>query len=341
METAFNGSKHSNFYLQHSVKQPRLTTSIRLHGFPRGFLQKPTLSKSWNTKLSFSSAMAPFFGSVQRRGIHVLSPNLSTPEMTLEFLAGAEDEYNGIIINPESLPSSANAFASALRASLSVWKLKGKKGVWLKIVSDLADLVPIAIQEGFEYNHAEPGYVMLTYWIPNEPSMLPLSPSHQIGIGAFVVNDHGQVLVVKEKCPCRCSDVWKLPTGYINKGEDIFSGAIREVKEETGVDTIFLEMAAFRHVHHLSFEQSDLLFLCMLKPLSTEITIDNKELQAAKWLDMDEFIEQPFYREDEMSKKMIEICVRAKCENNYKGFIAQQLTSKLDDDKLSYLYYHG
>lgn len=81
--------------------------------------------------------------------------------------------------------------------------------------------------------------------------------------------------MVKEKCPCSCSGVWKLPTGYINKvihfsalncflvivlnseilgnislkgqikeecfilaylqSEDIYAGAIREVKEETGV----------------------------------------------------------------------------------------------------------
>jgi hypothetical protein len=53
----------------------------------------------------------------------------------------------------------------------------------------------LVFQEGFNYHHAESGYVMLTYWIPNEPSMLPGSPSHQIGVGGFVINDKREVLI--------------------------------------------------------------------------------------------------------------------------------------------------
>ncbi|CAN6972039.1 unnamed protein product, partial [Brassica rapa subsp. trilocularis] len=39
-------------------------------------------------------------------------------------------------------------------------------------------------KEGFEYHHAEKGYVMLTYWIPEEePCMLHANASHQVGVG--------------------------------------------------------------------------------------------------------------------------------------------------------------
>ena len=51
-------------------------------------------------------------------------------------------------------------------------------------------------QEGFDYHHAEPGYVMLTYWIPNEPCLLPGSPSHQIGVAGFVINDKREVIYI-------------------------------------------------------------------------------------------------------------------------------------------------
>lgn len=54
---------------------------------------------------------------------------------------------------------------------------------------------------------------------------------------------------------------------------------------------------------------------------------------------LDEFIGQPYYEEDHMSKKVIDICIAA-YEDHYNGFIAQQLTSKLDG-RLSYLYYDG
>ncbi|XWS69964.1 hypothetical protein CRYUN_Cryun03dG0008600 [Craigia yunnanensis] len=332
----------SGFYCHQFLRVPRTlwTQNCILPGLPRGFLRKS--SPSMSPSAHFISCPVPSLnGGImpKRIGLHVMSPDLATPGLAVEFLDAWDDEYNGVIIDTECLPSSANAFASALRASLSNWKLKGKRGLWLKILSEQADLVPIAIQEGFDYHHAEPGYVMLTYWIPNEPCLLPGTPSHQIGVAGFVINDKREVLVVKEKCPCSCSGVWKLPTGYINKYEDIFSGVVREVKEETGVDTVYLEMVAFRHAHRVAFEKSDLLFVCMLKPLSSEIIVDEKEIQDAKWMPVGELIEQPFYQEDHMSKKMIEICNESH-ENRYHGFTAQQLISKLDG-RLTYLYYKG
>ncbi|KAK9142003.1 hypothetical protein Syun_011403 [Stephania yunnanensis] len=177
--------------------------------------------------------------------------------------------------------------------------------------------------EGFNFHHAEPGYVMLTYWIPDEPSMLPDGPSHQIGIGGFVMNENREVLVVKEKqCPCQCRGIWKLPTGFINK-----------------IDTTFLDVIAFRHVHRIAFEKSDLFFACMLKPVSFDISIDEKEIQAAKWMPLEEFTEQKFYQEDQMLRKVIDLCVATHDNKRYSGFTPHQLISKFDG-KLSYLYYN-
>lgn len=48
-------------------------------------------------------------------------------------------------------------------------------------------------QAGFSYHHAEPGYVMLTYWIANEPCMLPSTATHQVGVGGFVINENREV----------------------------------------------------------------------------------------------------------------------------------------------------
>lgn len=56
---------------------------------------------------------------------------------------------------------------------------------------------------------------MMTNWLPTDvPSPLPPNASHQVGVGAFVVNEKRQVLVVQEKYgPLRGMDVWKFPTG--------------------------------------------------------------------------------------------------------------------------------
>ncbi|GLT32253.1 hypothetical protein SLA2020_069320 [Shorea laevis] len=322
-------------YCQKFLGMPRISLRNEILPEPNpSFFRKPFYFLC--SSIKFGSIALPF---LKKKEIHVISPHIASPGFTVELLSARDDEYNGVIIDPEGLPSSANAFASALCASLSNWKMKGKKGIWLEIPTELADLVPIAIQEGFKYHHAEPEYVMLTYWIPSEPCLLPASPSHQIGVTAFVINDKREVLVVKEKCPCSCSAMWKLPTGYIDKSEDIFSGAVREVKEETGIDTIFLEMVAFRHAHLVSFEKSDLLFVCLLKPLSSAIAIDAKEIQAAQWMGLDEFMGEAYFHEDHMWRKITEVCTAA-FEDRYHGFTAQQLNSKLEG-RLSYIYCEG
>ncbi|XVE54159.1 hypothetical protein DITRI_Ditri03aG0058200 [Diplodiscus trichospermus] len=355
----------SGFYCPQFLRVPRTswTRNCTLPGLSRSFLRQSSLSMCPSAQFSSRPVSSLHGGFVPKReGIHVVSPDLASPGLAVEFLDAWDDEYNGVNIDTECLPPSANAFASALRASLSNWKLKRKRGIWLKILSEQADLVPIAIQEGFDYHHAEPGYVMLTYWIPNEPCLLPSSPSHQIGVAGFVINDKQEVsfflffysinLALSLLIMLKCQIYNKLHTGPCGERErpllllrgieiaywlyqqDIFSGVVREVKEETGVDTVFLEMVAFRHAHRVAFEKSDLLFACVLKPISSEITVDEKEIQDAKWMPLGELIEQPFYQEDHMSRKMIEICIAAR-EDRYHGFT---VISKLDG-RLTYLYY--
>uniref|UniRef100_A0A0D9VDZ3 Nudix hydrolase domain-containing protein n=1 Tax=Leersia perrieri TaxID=77586 RepID=A0A0D9VDZ3_9ORYZ len=256
---------------------------------------------------------------------------------TIDVLDAFEDDYGGIVVNPTSLPNTSNAFASSLQSSLSYWSNQGKRGVWLKIHEDQADLVPIAIKAGFVYHHAEPGYVMLTFWLPDGPPGLPSTSLHQIGVGAFVMNDKNEVLVVKEgKCPPHCSGIWKIPTGFIDKFEDLFSGAIREVREETGIESCFGDVVAFRHAHQVTFDKSDILFICTLKPLSFDISIDESEIEAARWMPVEEFLSQPFHQEDQMSRAIIDICIAAhqKC---YTGLTAHQVMSKLDN-RVTYLY---
>ncbi|KAA8522189.1 hypothetical protein F0562_012862 [Nyssa sinensis] len=248
-----------------------------------------------------------------------------------------DDEYGGVNVDSERLTFDANVFASRLRSSLSHWKIKGKKGVWLKLPLERSELVPIAVKEGFQYHHAESGYVMLTYWIPEGPCMLPANASHQVGVGGFVINDQKEVLVVQEKhCAPSLVGLWKIPTGFVLESEEIFTGAVREVKEETGIDTEFVEVVAFRHAHNVAFEKSDLFFICMLRPLSAQIIVDDQEIQAAKWMPLDEFVEQPLIQGDSMFKKIIDICI-ARLGKRYCGLSVHKMFLASN----SYLYWFG
>ncbi|XP_050376250.1 nudix hydrolase 8 [Argentina anserina] len=257
----------------------------------------------------------------------------------IRVLDAFDDEYGGVIVDPERLPENADAFAYILNSSLSHWRLQRKKGIWLKLPVERAELVPVAIKEGFQYHHAEQGYVMLTYWIPEGPCMIPANASHQVGVGGFVVNNNNEVLVVQEKhCDPACVGFWKIPTGFILESEEIFTGTVREVKEETGIDTEFVEVIAFRHAHNVAFEKSDLFFICMLKPVSTQIIVDDLEIEAAKWMPLAEFVEQPLVKEDSMFKKVISICI-ARLGKRYCGLSSHQVVSKFDG-RLSSSYYN-
>ncbi|XP_057449782.1 nudix hydrolase 8-like isoform X2 [Lotus japonicus] len=248
----------------------------------------------------------------------------------LRVLDAFEDVYEGVVIDSDRLPNNPSTFAPILRFSVSHWKKMGKKGIWLKLLLEQSHLVPIAVKEGFQYHHAEPGYVMLTYWIPQGPCLLPVNASHQVGVGGFVINDSNEVLVVQEKhYPPTLHGIWKIPTGFILQSEEIYTGAIREVKEETGIDTEFIEVIAFRHAHNVAFGKSDLFFICMLRSLSSEIIVDDLEIKAAKWMPLDEFVEQHFIQEDSMFKKIMDISI-ACLEKRYCGMCAHQMVSKFD-----------
>jgi hypothetical protein len=41
---------------------------------------------------------------------------------------------------------------------------------------------------------------MLTFWLPDGPPGLPSTSLHQIGVGAFVMNDKNEVLIISGLC---------------------------------------------------------------------------------------------------------------------------------------------
>lgn len=56
-----------------------------------------------------------------------------------------------------------------------------------------------------------------------------------------------------------------------------------------------------------------------------------------QWISVDELLSQQFYKEDEMLKRVMEICM-ATNDKKYSGFEAHRVVSKFDG-KMSYLYY--
>lgn len=253
-------------------------------------------------------------------------------------LPSKDDYYGGVTVNIKE-PMDSNEFTALLRASISQWRQQGKKGIWLKLPIEHSNLVDAAVKAGFRYHHAELDYLMLVKWIPETTDTLPANASHRVGVGAFVMNNKREVLVVQESGGhFKGTGVWKFPTGVVNEGEDISTAAIREVKEETGIETEFVELLAFRQSHNSFFSKSDLFFVCMLRPRSFDIRRQELEIEAAQWMPIEEYADQSFVRKNENFSLVAKICLE-KSDKDYAGF--HPLTTTTGSGKTSNLYFNN
>ncbi|KAI3492895.1 hypothetical protein L1887_42390 [Cichorium endivia] len=256
----------------------------------------------------------------------------------VQLLPAENDDHEGIVVELKEEMDS-DVFLTLLRTSMSHWTMQGKKGIWIKIPIHLVNLVEPTVKEGFHYHHAEPDYLMLVKWIPKTENTIPANASHRVGVGAVVLNDKREMLVVQEKNGIlKGKGIWKVPTGIVDVGEDISDGVIREVKEETGIDTEFEQVLAFRQWHNVLFGKSDLFFVCMMRPLSFDIQIQELEIEAAKWMPLEEVAAQPFAQKESLLRYIIDLCT-AKVDRDYSGFSAHPVTS-FKEGKEGYIYFN-
>ena len=215
-------------------------------------------------------------------------------------LRATYDSYGGVLVEPESVKKSSSLadFHARLVSSITAWRELGKRGIWLKIPVEQVELLAVATGLGFALHHCEADYVMCTYWLPAElgiPNTLPAYTSHTVGVGAVVINEKGEVLVVQEKSgPAANIDFWKYPTGMVEPGEDAAAAAVREVKEETGIDAEVIQLVSFREAHtpQNSTWQSgktNIFMVFLLKPTSSVISKQDSEIAACKWLPLVEY----------------------------------------------------
>lgn len=101
-------------------------------------------------------------------------------------------------------------------------------------------------------------------------------------IGGLVVNDRNEILVVKEKI--KVLNYWKFPGGFVEQNEDLDEAIVREVREETGVESRFRSILAIRHMHQSSsFNCSDLYFVCHLEAINDRLDKCPHEIDVCEW----------------------------------------------------------
>ena len=208
----------------------------------------------------------------------------------MELLKSKGNAFGGVVIDPTALPVRAETFAATLAGSLQQWAAQGLKVVWLEIPLEQANLIPVAVDAGFSFHHSSTDCLMLTQQlVPG--AFVPPYASHYIGAGGVVLNEQQELLVVWERAHSHNGRrYYKLPGGALHQGEHLVDGVIREVREETGIDTQFETLVCFRHWHGYRYGKSDIYFVCRLSPLTQEITPQEEEIAECLWMPVGEYM---------------------------------------------------
>jgi len=208
----------------------------------------------------------------------------------MEIIEHTTNNFGGIILNPATLPPVTAEFQARLRHSMEVWRADGFKLVWLEAPIGRAELIPLAVAMGFFFHHSTEEYLMLVYRLQAN-AFIPPYATHYVGIGGVVLNPRNELLVVCEKYH-RISrpGFYKLPGGALQAGEHLADAAVREVYEETGVQTKFEALVCLRHWHGYRYGKSDIYFVARLSPISEEITQDQDEIEECRWMPVEEYL---------------------------------------------------
>jgi hypothetical protein len=85
------------------------------------------------------------------------------------------------------------------------------------------------------------------------------------------------------------------------------------------IETDFVKVIGFRHTHKVVYEKSDLLFLCILHPLTSTIAKQELEHANVQWIPLSQFSAQDYLQDQKMLKKMIDVCIST-LEGGHNGF---------------------
>lgn len=104
----------------------------------------------------------------------------------------------------------------------------------------------------------------------------------------LIMNSEGKILLVQSS---KWGALWLIPGGHVEYGESVYDAAVREGKEETGLD---LTPKHIVNIGELIFDPSfhrkaHLVFIHVLcAPTSDKVKIDGREITVSEWVTPDE-----------------------------------------------------
>ncbi|MBW2999368.1 NUDIX domain-containing protein [Candidatus Woesearchaeota archaeon] len=126
-----------------------------------------------------------------------------------------------------------------------------------------------------------------------------------ISAKSFIVNDNKLLIIKRSPDEVQKPNIWEIPGGRLESGEDPFEGIKRETKEETGIDIEVLHPINIRHYTRDDGQAiTMLIFLC--KALNNNIKL-SKEHTGFEWIPLEnckEKLAHFFYEEVDKFNKL-------------------------------------
>lgn len=136
-----------------------------------------------------------------------------------------------------------------------------------------------------------------------------------LGVSGVVENDNGEWLVVK-KAYSGLKGRWSLPAGFVQEGETIDEAAVREVKEETGIDCFVKGMIGFRTgVIRGEISDNMAILYCGQVDASQSIVVQEREILEAHWISPKQLAV------DELSNMMLKEVAKNDVKRNTVDFV--------------------
>lgn len=110
--------------------------------------------------------------------------------------------------------------------------------------------------------------------------------------GPFIINDKKQLLL----CRSPKWDVWIVPGGHVEAGEKAADAAVRETKEELGLDIEIIDLLSVTEdfVSPPTFKRNaHFIFFNYVAKLKNEKLVFNDEINEVRWFDIEEAVFSP------------------------------------------------
>jgi 8-oxo-dGTP diphosphatase len=118
-------------------------------------------------------------------------------------------------------------------------------------------------------------------------------PTHIVAVGAWVEDNHGNILLVKTH-----HEGWVFPGGQVENGESLMDAVIRETKEESGIDIEVLHLSGVysNTGEYIGYDgitkiPTKVMFDFVCKPIGGELAIQEEETTESRWVAIDQVLD--------------------------------------------------